>query len=387
MTSRVSSRLSTCLSRPVLSALLAGTCSLVAYAPRLAAACAPPLPGLTGSIPADGATYPANAALLFSGFYIKADALKVTVDGVGAELVPADLPSGFATLAVVVQPQPQPGQTVAISGSFCPEDGCEETTLTFTAGELDLVAPAPNPAAAFFGVYDHTDFVSSGGDCQSDSDITFYLHLEQSPVGEGGAPELVSAEWNGEGSFGGSRRTADGSEVLAMSVVASQLAGADPNKDVCFTVTLRDAAGNAAEPYEVCPACFFRKDDLPLMQSTPEEPAWTDADAVPGSACAGGGETTGDTTGDTSGDTSGDSTGDPETGGTTEDPTDSGPDPTGSSSGDPQTTGDPETSGPDTGDQQDDDKGCACDSDTDAPAAPTLAALALLMLIRPRRRA
>lgn len=380
MTYRVSSRLSTCLSRPVLSALLAGTCSLVAYAPRLAAACGPPPPGLTDSLPADGATYPANAAVLFSGFYLQTDALKVTVDGVDAELVPADLPAGFADRAVFVQPQPQPGQTVVISGSFCPEENCEETTLTFTAGEPDLVAPVPNPAAAFFGVYDHGDFVSSGGDCESDSDITFYLHVEQSPVGEGGAPELVRAEWkpNDNGGVSGSRRTTDGSEVLAMSVVTSQLAGADPNKDVCFSVTLHDAAGNVSEPYQVCPACFFREDDLPLTQSTPAEPVWTDADAVPGSACADG---------DTTGDTDGESSGDPETGGTTEDPTDSGPDPTGSSSGDPQTTGDTDTSGPDTGDQQDDGKGCACDSDTNAPAAPTLAALALLMLIRPRRRA
>lgn len=374
MTHRASSRLSTCLSRPVLSALLAGTCSLAAYAPRLAAACGPPQPGLTGSIPADGATYPANAALLFSGFYIQTDALKVTVDGVDAELVPADLPSGFATRAVLVQPQPEPGQTVVVSGSFCPAENCEETTLTFTAGELDLVAPEPIPAAAFFGVYDHSDFVSSGGDCQSDSDITFYLHLEQGPASEGGATELVHAEWkpNDNGGVSGSRRTSGGVEILAMSVVTSQLAGADPNKDVCFTVTHHDAAGNVSEPYQVCPACFFRKDDLPLMQSTPAEPAWTDADAVPGSACADG---------DTTGDTDSDSSGDPETGGTTEDPTDSGPDPTGSSSGDP------ETSGPDTGDQEDDGKGCACDSDSNAPAAPTLAALALLLLIRPRRRA
>lgn len=386
MTYRISSRLSTCLSRPVLSALLAGTCSLAAYAPRLAAACAPPLPGLTGSTPADGETYPANAALLFEGFYLGLDGLKVTVDGVGAELVPADLP-GFAALVAGIEPQPLPGQTVVISGNFCPDNGCDESTITFTAGEPDVTPPVANPAAAFFGVYDHADFVSSGGDCQSDSDFSFYLHLEQEAVAAGQAPELVRADWqpNGDGGFGGSRRTVDGSEVLAMSVVASQLGAADPTKDVCFTVTLIDAAGNAAAPYDVCPACFFRKDDVPVQFSTPMEPAWTDADAVPGSACAGGGETTGED------ETSGDSTGDPETGGTTEDPT-GGPDPTGSS-GDPQTTGpqtggdDTETSGPDTGDQQDDGKGCACATDSDAPAAPTLAALALLMLIRPRRRA
>jgi MYXO-CTERM domain-containing protein len=380
MTSRVSPRIPTCLSRPVLSALLAGTCSLAAYAPRLAAACGAPEPGLTTTTPADGATYPANAALLFDGFDLVLDGVKVTVDGVGAELVPAGFASGFAAIAVLVEPQPQPGQTVIVSGNFCPDSGCDETTLTFTAGAPDLIAPVADPAAGFFGVYDHTDFVSSGGDCQFDSDITFYLHVEHSPAGEGEAPQRVRADWqpNGQGGFGGGAPASAGSARVAMSVVASQLGGADPSKDVCFTVKVFDAAGNSAEPYEVCPACFFRKDDLPLMQSTPEEPAWTDADAVPGSACAGE-ETTG---------TTGDTTGDPGTGGTTEDPTDSGPEPTGSSSGDPQTSGDDtDTSGPDTGDQEEDGKGCACDSDTDAPAAPTLAALALLMLIRPRRRA
>ena len=53
---------------------------------------------------------------------------------------------------------------------------------------------------------------------------------------------------------------------------------------------------NAAEPFEICPACFYRKDEGENDGGPVPEPAWTDADAVPGSACAVAVETTGEAT-------------------------------------------------------------------------------------------
>jgi MYXO-CTERM domain-containing protein len=346
---------------------------------------------VTSTLPADGATYPANAALLIDGFDLSIDALdaiKVTVDGVAAKLVPADLGPNFATIAAMIEPQPAPGAAVVVSGNFCLDAGCDDTKLSFTAGAPDLTAPEPKPAAAFFGLYDHGDFMSSGGDCQSDSDMTFYLHVEQVVPADGEAPQRISAQYlpDGQGGFSDSVRTSDESARVIMSVVASQLAGADPIADVCFTVRHVDAAGNAAEPYEVCGACFQRKDEVVPPLSSPEEPAWSDVDAVPGSACAPVEGTTGDTTDATTDATTGDTTG-ATTGGTTSEPTpgDTGPEPTGT--GEPQTTGEPETTGPDTGgDQEDDGKGCACDSDGGGSGPAALAALALLAARRRRAR-
>lgn len=350
--------------------MFAGACALAAYAPELAAACGAPEPGLTSTTPADGATYPANAALLFNGFDISLDAVTVTVDGAPATLVPAGFVSGFADFEVAIEPQPTPGQTVVVSGSFCPDWSCPETSLTFTAGEPDLSAPVPVPEAAFFGVFDHADFMSSGGDCLFDSDMTFYLHTEQSAAD--GAPQRIYAEWQpqGPGGFWGTALTDGTSATLRMSITANNLADADPTRDVCFTVSVADAAGNKAEPYTVCPACFFRKDEAEVDDPTPSEPAWTEADAVPGSPCAGEAGTTGDAT-----------TGDPTTGDvtTTDDPT-GGPEPTGTG------TGEPETSSATGGDQDDDGKGCACDSDGGGgPGGLAVAALALA-LVRRRSR-
>lgn len=329
-----------CLSRPVSRALLVGSCAIAGYTPRSADACGVPAPELTSTVPADGATYPGNAALLFSGFDLTLDAVTVTVDGQPASLVPAPLAEGFAAIAALVEPQPQAGQTVVVSGSFCSPEFCDPVSLTYTASAPDLTAPAPLAEQAYFGVYDHADFASGGGDCQSDSDLTFYLHVPQTAPAGGEALPVVRASYDpdGEGGAFGIRSTVYSPGDMATLVISAtdeQLLGKDPATEVCITIEVVDTAGNAAPAFQVCPACYLRKDDTPQLGSTPSEPAWTEADAVPGSACAGATESTGAAT-------------------------DSGPEPTSGDTGEPPTTGEPETgTDSDTG-GLDGDKGCAC---------------------------
>ncbi|PCC73805.1 hypothetical protein [Nannocystis exedens] len=323
------------LRRLVQGTALLGACALSVLVARPAEACDPGEPFLHSTLPADGAVYPGNAALLFDGFFISIDALTVTVDGQPAALVPADFADGLSEIAAFVEPAPTDGQVVVVSGSVC--DGCEPLTLTYTAGPPDVTAPAPSVESSFFAVYDHADFVSGGGDCMSDSDLTLYVHLsQQSPAP--GDPTLFTVAWDpdGEGEVG-FRRTlrVDGeSHVLALSLVTERLGGKDPLAEVCLDITAIDAAGNAAEPFELCPACFARADAIEHGVDTPAEPAWTEADGVPGSPCAGvepqttGEETetdasssdTAPTTGggsDTSGDSTGDSASDTDSGGAT----------------------------------------------------------------------
>lgn len=133
--------------------MLAGTCALVLAVPRSAEACGVNLPELYEAVPADGQSYPRNAALLFSGTEIKLDAVTVTVDGAPASLVPASLPARMATIAARVEPEPQEGQSVTVSGVFC--EDCESVTLTYTVSAPDTTPPEVIAAESFFTVYDH----------------------------------------------------------------------------------------------------------------------------------------------------------------------------------------------------------------------------------------
>jgi MYXO-CTERM domain-containing protein len=352
---------SSCLSRPLLGVLLAGAFVLTATASREAEACGAPQPALYSTTPAEGATYPGNAALLFSGVDLTLDAVTVTVDGQPAQLTEAPFAAGWANIAVLVEPAPQAGQTVVVSGSFCDPAFCEPTMLTYTAGAPDLTAPVPVVDAAFFAVFDHADFVSSGGDCQSDTDLTLYVHVTQDEPAAGQALGVVRAAWSGGGGGFGDFTFASGSSAtMSIPLVVEQLGGKDPASEVCVTVTATDTAGNAAAPFEVCPACYFRKDDGPVDGAYVPEPEWTDADAVPGSACAGAEATTGDT----------------------------GPEPTTGATGEVQTTGDVQTTGVGETSDPDDggDKGCACDHTGGPRDIGGLVVMALGLGLARRRR-
>jgi len=347
------------LSHSLAALTLLGAFALVAAAPGDARACGAPEPGLTSTTPKNGETYPANAALLFSGFDISLDGVTVKVDDQAAELVPAAFASSWANIAVLIEPPPMVGQTVVVSGAFCEFGDCEPVTLTYTAGALDLVAPVPVADASRFTVYDHADFESSGGDCQSNSDLTFYVRVMQDAPAAGEAPGVVSAAWaEGGGSFQDFTFTASESAFMAIAVDSPQLDGKDPTTEVCLKITATDLAGNAAEPFELCPACFFRKDEGENDGGPVPEPAWTDADAVPGSACAVEVETTG---------------GEPQT---------TGDEPT---TGEPQTSGD-EESGSDTLPAEDGEKGCGCDGTGGSRDLGALVLLGLGLGLRRRRR-
>ncbi|PCC75381.1 MYXO-CTERM domain-containing protein [Nannocystis exedens] len=342
-------------------AVLASTCALVFCLPRLADACGASPAELHESVPADGETYPANAALLFWGDAISVDKVTVTVDGEPAALVPAAFAEGLAPLAVKVEPEPQPGQTVVVAGEFCAEnDGCP-ASITFTAGEPDVAAPATLAEASFFAVLEHAPFQFTSGCDQWEIAQTMYVHLEQPAPAAGEALVLFEVTWDGGEELGGSgiRRVARGLEpttIVPVALNSGTLGAADVRTDVCLEVVARDAAGNAAAPFELCPPCFMRVDEAPLADGStlPPEPLWTEADAVPGSACAPATETTGDASTGGEEPTGGE---DSESG---EAPTTGATGETGDSS---ETGAQEETSDSATGGENDPDKGCACNSD------------------------
>ncbi|MCY1068079.1 MYXO-CTERM sorting domain-containing protein [Nannocystis sp. RBIL2] len=360
------------LTRIAEGAVLAGTCALAFFVPRIADACGASLPELRESVPADGDTYPANAALLFWGEAISVDKVTVTVDGEPAALVAFD--GGLAPLMVQVEPEPLPGQKVVVAGEFCAEgDNCA-ASITFTAGEPDFVAPAPIVEASFFAVFEHAPFSYSNGCTQFEAAQAMYVHLEQAAPAAGEALVLFQVTWKpGEEVDANSiRLTARGvtpTTIESVALPAEHFGSADVRTDVCLEVVARDAAGNEAPPFELCPPCFMRSDDTPLPSAStaPPEPVWTEADAVPGSACALATETSGEES------TSG------------EEPT-GGEAPTSGATGETGETGpQEETSDSATGGEDGPEKGCACDSDgAGGPGSLLLLALGLVGVRRRR---
>lgn len=335
-------------------AVLVSTCALALLVPRIADACGASIPELTASVPVDGGTYPGNAALLFSGFEISLDAVTVTVDGAAATLVPAEFAASFATIAALVEPAPEAGQTVVVAGSFCSEgEGCDPVTITYTASAADVTAPVPNVDDTFFAVYDHPEYDTNLGCDELVVQQTLYVHLSQAAPAAGDALSLFQVEWKpeGAGQAGFRRAVRFGEEALSLAVLMqeSMIGGLDL-ASACIDITPIDAANNAAPAFQVCPACFFRKDEVPAAGGPPE-PEWSDDDAVPGSACAPAAPTTGD-----------DPTGEPPSGTGTGTGSDSD---TGSDTG--SGTGDADSA---TAAEGDDglDKGCACSSGGAAPS-------------------
>ncbi len=350
-----------------LSLAVAGAAAWLA--PSSASACEPLPPGLTSSVPAEG-DLPANSAVLFFGQSLSLTGVSVSVDGSPAALVEAPAVAG-AALAARIEPQPQPGQAVVISGDFCQESGgCGPSMLSFTATAPDLTPPAAITEGAFFAVYDHADFVSSGGDCQYDSDLTYYVHVVDGAAA-GDARTVFTASWDPDGEgpapavFGRSALGQGGASSFSISITSATLQGADPVDGVCLSMTVADLAGNTPATYEVCPACYHRMDDLNWDSSTPSEPTWTAEDAVPGSVCAPAVESTG---GESSGSDSGGS------------PTEGGGSSAGGGSSEGATGQDTSASGGEDGGE----KGCACDSR--GASTPGLLVLLLAGLGLRRRR-
>ena len=279
-----------------LAGLIVASSTLSSLAPD-AHACSPPAPGLVASTPKNGDTYPANAALLFYGYDITLDALIVKVDGQPATFVDApDIASlGLGALVARISPEPEPGQTVEIAGSFCPEVACEPSAITFTAGELDN-APPGSPTAISFDIHDHADFVSSGGDCQSDTDLTWYVRVD-TVVGAGPSESAVAllVQAFRDASFqdivfSESQLMTGASATVSRGTTVSVLGGEAAPEALCFRASVRDLSGNVSIPkVEVCKPCRYRKDDAGGNDSHPPEPTWTSADVYPGGPCDEGG--------------------------------------------------------------------------------------------------
>lgn len=269
--------------------------ALVAAAPR-AHACAPLPPGVSSTLPADGAKYPGNAAVMLQGQGISPTEATVTVDGQPATLKDVSKAwfSDLGYVGVTVEPTPKEGQSVVITGTFCPPGGgCNPVTLHYQATAPDTVAPSPIELLSY-SIYDYPDFKSSGGDCQSNSDFAWWLKLKTNvPMGLNESPLIYAVERYDDASLaGGPVIAASGYVAVSWSSSATirstvdNLEGRPLPEAFCFRVRTYDTAGNAPSVSQVlCKPCNYRVDSVPVESFPPAEPEWTAADAYPGGPC------------------------------------------------------------------------------------------------------
>ncbi|MGK3992694.1 hypothetical protein [Sorangium sp. So ce1024] len=248
-------------------------------------------------MPESGGSLRGNAAIFFDGFSISLDAVSVTVDGEPASLVAVtDLPPVGCRLVARIEPPPGEGQAIVIEGDFCSaERSCGQSRIELTAGAADTEAPA-GPRGLSFDLHDHADFKSSGGDCQVDTDLTWWITVDAETAGSGEAPVITTVEAFRDDTFAApvfsqSRFMNAATATVALSRTAAVLDGAAAPEAFCFRATVTDTAGNAAgEVAYACRPCYYRKDPDTAQPGlgAPPEPAWTEEDVYPGGTCDSG---------------------------------------------------------------------------------------------------
>jgi MYXO-CTERM domain-containing protein len=270
---------------------------------RPAEACSPPSAGLQQTIPA--AKLPASSAIVFIGFGISLEGVKASVSGSPGsdlKLVAAQdrFPALFGTDGTVntfsnayfLDPPPPAGQTATISGNFCNGAPQCEKTVSFEVLPADSSAPEA-PEDVHYDRYDYPDFKSSGGDCQNDSALGYWVHIKQKAAASEEVLVLYRVEAFADAAL---TKPLFGSVVLSQGAETAvafrpMTAPAAPG-DVCLRVTTFDSSGNASPDVKLtCKPCHSRTDPPAgtTNPSLPQEPAWTDADIAPGGACDPGG--------------------------------------------------------------------------------------------------
>ena len=183
-----------------------------------------------------------------------------------------------------------------VEGAFC--DGCKPVVIHYTASAPDVSAPPP-PSGVSFDIHDYVDFKSSGGDCQIDSDLAWWIDIEEAPAAPDEARVIVTVEAFRDMAlqdlaFARSSFVSGEKTTVLVRSLATLLNGAEAPDALCFRASALDSAGNkAGTPAVVCKPCHYRTDSGQAAPDvSPSEPEWSAADQFPGGTCldgAGGG--------------------------------------------------------------------------------------------------
>jgi hypothetical protein len=177
--------------------LAIGAALLLVPNPRDANACSPYDPVLDRTYPPVGGVLPEGAALLLDGQVLRPENLAVTVDDQPAQLVFVSERShgldywgwdeAYRTMVFHIEPPPQPGQTIVVTGDPCFQwkgmSYCDPVELVYTVGDADT-DPPDAPAELWYDVYDHGSDASSSNPCGAEEwarfEITIGTEIERS---------------------------------------------------------------------------------------------------------------------------------------------------------------------------------------------------------------
>lgn len=268
--------------------------------PLDAIACGTPMPSIYSTIPSSGGVLPVNTSVVIFGVDIDVSKIIAKVDGVPTLVSQGNSPAssmGYGqSYPIKFEPALQVGQKVELSGSICSEkeSGCN-LALTFTVGEADLIPPGEIEEVSI-NIHDYNDFVSSGGDCQDDRDLAFYISIKgQKSADDPGYISVygynATAEKEWLFSKTGYRSSTGGGQVIVHTTKNPSWNGPLPS-NICVEVVGFDLAGNKTKTFQQCGICHLREDppNGQMQFNLPDEPEWTAADIVKGGACDPGGD-------------------------------------------------------------------------------------------------
>ncbi len=330
--------------------------------------------------------HPSNAAVVFFGESLTTTIATATIDGVAASLVlddslshPYDTlgPPAFYVMALRLEPEPMPGQIVAIDATECcygERNGCRPLHIEYTATEPDEEISSEGLAVSFDLLRFLWVQMPSSGD--HGSEVRAHLELSRDAFAEESFVKFDIRASHDALDFEFAYPYAAyfgeplGDYVARIWLPPEYIGRAFPFEGWCVDVSGRDASGNPFDPITSCEVCMIAEDDHPIP--------WMPA---PGGPCDDGTWTTSTSGGaDTSG------------GASTDDGSISSTDPTFpmDSDGDPSAAADDgqggeDTTGPAANDDGVTDRGCACAS-TVPPQFGELSLFAALALRRRRRR-
>lgn len=238
-------------------------------------------------------TYPANAAVILQGYSLSEWELTATVDGEPVTLTVdeglSDYPAGdwaYRILALRLEPEPLPGQTVTVSGNPCAYATCGDVAVSYVASEPDETPPeAPLEWWWSLRYYEpvpdeEADFVDTCGYLRRAATIAMQGTLANVPE-DGDDPVFFSVSVTPETSSLSERgRSARGYDLYAVrdtALVGSLYLFTDQveypvtKNEYCVRVELLDRAGNTSGVEEKCIPCDISADvDGETLQCHPE---------------------------------------------------------------------------------------------------------------------
>jgi MYXO-CTERM domain-containing protein len=224
----------------------AEACSFIGYAKLLA--------------PATGQEFPAGAGLLIArSGESTLDVFAVTIDGEPATLSIADQwPDSYRAIhRVVLDPVPQPGQTVMVSQCGASLEnldsfGCRPGSEFHTLAELVVVAADTTPPPARGSVSLAHDPDPQTDMCTGDIDVAFEIALSDLDQGEDDTVVYAIDVHHRSGApTGGLAEVAEASTRSVQRSLRVATGPAEPESE-CVTVTAIDLSGNEAIAAHAC---------------------------------------------------------------------------------------------------------------------------------------